>query len=133
MSLTNGSKILNLNTTAREIQILQLNCPEHHVGEKQFCSIDTWGRCYKTFYGRKLRIFVISQSVCSWRAFPAQSNVCGQGQEPTHARSTSKVFHSGRLAHKHQTIPVRHARVKHSSLLRKIVTYGRKKFNNIGP
>jgi len=29
------------------------------------------GQCYKTFYGRKLRIFVISQSVCPWQAFPA--------------------------------------------------------------
>ncbi len=26
---------------------------------------------YKTFYGRILRIFVISCSVCPWQAFPA--------------------------------------------------------------
>ncbi len=31
----------------------------------------------KTFYGRNLQIFVISQSVCLLQAFPAQSNVCG--------------------------------------------------------
>jgi hypothetical protein len=29
------------------------------------------GQCYKTFYARNLRIFVISQSVCPWPAFPA--------------------------------------------------------------
>ncbi len=34
----------------------------------------TWAKCYKTFYGRKLRLFIISQSICSWQAFQAQSN-----------------------------------------------------------
>jgi hypothetical protein len=29
------------------------------------------GLFYKTFYGRNLRILVISQSVCLWQAFPA--------------------------------------------------------------
>jgi hypothetical protein len=29
----------------------------------------TGGQCYKTFYGRKLRIFVISQSICPLQAF----------------------------------------------------------------
>jgi hypothetical protein len=24
------------------------------------------GKCYKTFYGRKLRLFLISKSVCPW-------------------------------------------------------------------
>jgi hypothetical protein len=33
----------------------------------------TRGQCYKTFYGRNLRIF---------EAFPAYSIACGQGQEP---------------------------------------------------
>ncbi len=36
--------------------------------------------CYKTFYGCRLRIFVISQSICPWQAFPAQFNVCGLSQ-----------------------------------------------------
>ncbi len=30
-----------------------------------------------------LLIFVISQSVCPWKAFPDLSSVCGQGPEPT--------------------------------------------------
>ncbi len=37
--------------------------------------------CYQEpFYGCNLQMFVISQSVCPWQAFPAQFNVCGQGQ-----------------------------------------------------
>ncbi len=32
---------------------------------------DIWGQCYKSFYGRKLRLFIISQSICHWQAFPA--------------------------------------------------------------
>jgi hypothetical protein len=36
------------------------------------------GACtIKPFYGRTLRIFVKSKSVCPWQAFPAKSNVCG--------------------------------------------------------
>jgi len=35
------------------------------------------GLYYKTFYGRNLRIFTISSSVCPWQAFPTYSNVCG--------------------------------------------------------
>ncbi len=30
-----------------------------YEGEKKFCDIDTWGQFYKTFYGRKLGIFLI--------------------------------------------------------------------------
>ncbi len=37
---------------------------------KWFYEIDPWGQCYKAFYGRKLQIFVISLSVCSWQALP---------------------------------------------------------------
>ena len=55
----------------------------------------TWDQCYKTFYSRKFQIFVMSQSVCSWQAFPAF--VCGQGQEPTLTWSTLEVFHLGGL------------------------------------
>ncbi len=32
---------------------------------------------YKTFYGRNVRIYIISQRVCPWQVFPAQSNVFG--------------------------------------------------------
>ncbi len=55
------------------------------------------GQCHKNFFVRNLRIFVISQSVCPWQAFPAQSNVCVRGQEPTLDWSKGKVLHLGRL------------------------------------
>ncbi len=29
------------------------------------------GQCYKTLYGRKLRMFMISLSVCPWQNFPS--------------------------------------------------------------
>jgi hypothetical protein len=50
---------------------------------KKFYEIDPWGQCYKMFHVRNLRIFIISYGVCPWQAFPALSNVCRQGQEPT--------------------------------------------------
>jgi hypothetical protein len=34
------------------------------------------GLGYKTFYGRKSRLFIISLGMCPWEAFQAQSNVC---------------------------------------------------------
>ncbi len=51
--------------------------------------LTNWGRCQKTFYGRKLRLFIISQSICPWQAFPAQSNVQSQPE-----RSDFQVLHS---------------------------------------
>ncbi len=43
-------------------------------------SIDeTWHNAMAAFFVPNLRIFVISQSVCPWQAFPVQYNVCGQG------------------------------------------------------
>ncbi len=38
-----------------------------------------WGQYYKTFCGRKLRLFIMSYILCPWQAFPTWSNVCGQG------------------------------------------------------
>jgi hypothetical protein len=54
--------------------------------KKRFCN-------YEAFYGRNLWIFMIRP----WQAFPAQSIVCGWGQELTLERSTWKVLHSGSL------------------------------------
>jgi hypothetical protein len=39
--------------------------------EKTGYNIDTTGQCYKTFYGRRLRLSIISWSVCPWQAFSA--------------------------------------------------------------
>ena len=45
-----------------------------NYGCKKLCKIGSSCKCYKTFYGRNLRMFEISQSVCPSQAFPAQSN-----------------------------------------------------------
>ncbi len=82
------------------------------------------GQCYKTFFGRKLRLFVISQSICPWHAFPAQSNVWG---EPI------RVKQAPGLTHKHQNGLKRLARDKCSGLLQKFSTYGRKKSIAVAP
>ncbi len=37
-----------------------------NYGHRKFHNIGSWAQCYKTFFVRKLRIFVISQSVFHW-------------------------------------------------------------------
>ncbi len=51
-------------------QTLQLISKFHKL-RKKFYSTGPRGQCFKTFYGRNLRIFIKSQSVCPWQAFPA--------------------------------------------------------------
>ncbi len=109
--------------------------PLRQQRRKTFYNIDTWAQCYKTFYCCNLRIFVISQSGCPWQAFPALSNVCRKGQEPTQVKYILFVLLSGKLWPNPQ-IPDQAGKTfkrQHSSLLRKLVNYGRKKFYNIGP
>jgi hypothetical protein len=38
--------------------------------KKAFSDIVTCGQCYETFYGCKLRRFILSLSVCHWKTFP---------------------------------------------------------------
>ncbi len=79
-----------------------------------------WGQCYKTFYVRSLRMFVISQSVCPWKTFPVQSNVI----LPTSgAPLRCSIWESCGLYRKHQARLERLENVKHSSLLRTFDTY----------
>ncbi len=91
-------------------------------------NIGSRDQCCKTFYSRKLRNFVISLSICSWQAFPAQSTVCGQAHETT-LQCTWVGFC---LTFKHYTKLRILKRDKHFSLLQKNVTYGCKKSYNIG-
>ncbi len=49
---------------------------------KEFYDTGPWCQCYNTFYGRNLRMLVISYSVCPWQAFPAYTNVCKTGSCP---------------------------------------------------
>ncbi len=54
-----------------------------NYGHKKFYNIGPWCQSYMIFYFRNLRMFAISWSVCPWQAFPAQSNICGLGKQPT--------------------------------------------------
>ncbi len=83
------------------------------------------GLYYETFYGRNLRIFVIS-SIVFVLCKPFQPSVMFVGK----ARSLPQ---SASLTRKHSTRLERIAIDKHSSLLRKSVNYGRKKFYSTGP
>ncbi len=81
----------------------------------------------KLFNGHKLRLFIISQSVCLWQAFSAQSNV-----RLTLEWSTCNVLHSGMLRPYPQTLDQagKACEGQRSSLLQKVVTYVRKIFCN---
>jgi len=59
---------------------------------KKFNNVDTCGQCYKNFYSRNLRMFVISQSVCAWQVLPAYLNVFRYGQEPTQELAPERCF-----------------------------------------
>ncbi len=59
---------------AQILQLYTLRPYPHLIGLVQ---------CYKTYYGRNLRSFIISQRVCRGQAYPVWSNVCGQRKEPT--------------------------------------------------
>ncbi len=85
-------------------------------------------------YSRNLRIFEISQSVCPWQAFPAQSHVRKARGYPSEAPfRISTLGQASGLTYKHQDGLERLARYKHSSLLRKSLNYGCKKIYKIGP
>ncbi len=55
-------------------QIFKLIGPFVSYEDKNGCEYGSWAQCYETFYICDLRILVISQNVCSWQAFQAQSN-----------------------------------------------------------
>ncbi len=87
----------------------------------------------KLFYLHNLRMFIISQRVCPWQAFPAQHNVLTLvGKARSLPQSGAPRVSSG-LTLEYQTRLERLARYKHSSLLRTLVNYGHKNFNNILP
>ncbi len=63
-----------------------------YLKQQKVAKAKTWVQCYKTFQGRNLRIFVISQSVCPLQALPAQCHVFNQGQSLP-KRSARKMLH----------------------------------------
>ncbi len=88
---------------------------------------------YKTFYGRSLRNFVISQSVCFWQAFQPSLLFACKARSLVQTGARERFFSLGQTpvrSHKHQTGLQRLANNKYSSFLRTFVHYGRKKFHN---
>ncbi len=108
------------------MRVLLWNC-----GKLKFYNTGPRVQCYKTFYVRNLRMLIISYSGLS----PAQSNICGQGQEPTlekgssmqqSVQPSSQTLDQTGKACWGQTLSL-------SRLLRACVNYGCKKSYNIGP
>ncbi len=54
-----------------------LFCIGVNYATRKFYNIGPQRQFYKTFYSIILLMFIISQRVCPWQAFPAQSNVRG--------------------------------------------------------
>ncbi len=79
------------------------------------CNKLTRGQCYKTFFVRNLQIFVLSLSVCTWQAFPADSN--------KHSSLVQKFVNYGQNMF-YNIGP---------SLLSCRINYNRKKFCSTGP
>jgi len=50
-------------------------------------------KCYKTFYSRNLRMFVISFSVYPCQAFPVQSDVCLYSRNLPYWRTFHVLFY----------------------------------------
>ncbi len=109
------------NVTLQKLQIIW----------RCFCDYSTRGLYHETHYSRNLRISVISQSVCPWQAFPAQSNVSEQGWSLHFSCST--IGKGPRVYHQHQIILENPARNKHSNLLCKSINQGHNKFYVTGP
>ncbi len=65
---------------------------------------NAWAHCYETFYDRNLRIFEKSHNICPWQVFPASSNVCEKGQEPTQVKYILIVLLYGKLQLNLQTL-----------------------------
>ncbi len=93
------------------------------------------GQCYKTFYGRNLRNFVTSYSVCPGKPFQLSLMFAGNARAyPSEALfRCSTLWQTPGLTHKLQTRLERFARDNHTSLLQKFINYDRKMFYNIGP
>ncbi len=88
---------------------------------------------YKTFYGRSLRNFVLSQSVCFWQAFQTSLLFASKATSLIQCGARERFFtleQTPGLTHKHQTRLRRLVNNKYSSFLRTFVHYGRKKFHN---
>ncbi len=93
------------------------------------------GKCYKTFYGRNLRMILICKSDCPLQAFPASSNVVGKAESLPKSGDPGSCFTQVGfgLTQEHSTRLARLARYKQPSLLGTFMNYGRKKFYKTEP
>jgi hypothetical protein len=93
-----------------------------------------WNQCYKTFYIRNLRIFIISWSVYTGKFVqPSIIFVSKTRAYPRRVPFSCSILGSGPcLTHKHWIRLERLARDKHSSLLRNFVDYWRKNLTTLG-
>ena len=119
-----------------------------NYGRKKFHSTGPRAKCYKTFYGRNLRTFVINLSLCPWQAFLVYSNKHSSSLVRKYANYRHKKFlNIGPRTQCYKTflrIFVISYNVfnwqafvvysnKHSSLVRKYVNYGQKSVITLAP
>ncbi len=93
------------------------------------------GQCYKTFYGRKLRIFVKAGAFAPGKPFQSSLLFADRVRSLPLSGAPERCFTQlgSFLTCKHLAILERLSRDKHSSKVGKFVTYGRKNFYNISP
>ncbi len=99
-------------------EMIQLSKKSDLIFAKKFYDIDSRGLYSKTFYGRNLRIFLISKGVCPGKPFQPCLMFVGEARSLPQSGSPETCF---------QVI-----KDKHSCLLWKSVNYGRKNFNSTG-
>ncbi len=101
---------------------------------KGFYNIDPRGQCFKTFYCRVLRIFIISYSFFSLTTISSLMSASKTGAYPSEApfRCPHLGLDPG-LTCQQSTSPERFAGDKHYSLFNTIIKYVCKGFYNISP
>ncbi len=89
-----------------------------------FCTIDSQGLYYKTFYGHDQLCTIISQNVCHFQLLPSQSNKSGLGYDLRRIRGSTRVGSS--LACYQTREESTENEKKHASLLQYGINYVRK-------
>ncbi len=75
----------SLRSFIRRCRITRISDPPRS-SDRNPLSIPSRCQCYKTFYGRNLRIFVISQSVCPWQVLPAYQSIACLARQGAYPR-----------------------------------------------
>ncbi len=121
----NTTPDIQMQNMATTVNTKRLETIEHLLSMTQF---------YKTFYGRNLRIFVISQSVCLWQSFQPSLNFGSKARAcACVAFNECSTLGEAPVTHSHSPRLEKTATGKHSSLLPKFVNNDRKIFYNTDP